>query len=408
MSDAEKEERLRKFTSMERCFLLASISTAWTLWLRIEELFSLRYGFLESELSTAMGSVFFNIRVPFRKTHQMDADGQLFEVHPQPDLPAADMYTFVNEWIRFCEECLGKALEPDDFLFPNVARQKLQPGRRMSRGCFSTLFQKLCRLSGIAGNNATFSLHCFRRGGAQHRFILSDKKWSLAAVKFWGGWSPNESVETIMKYLLEERQGMENSYHDMLSPVRDDRRHSLQSANTESNMVTVSFLTEAFSQVMKKMDEATNRVQHSIDIAVLRGLGSAVHRADIGTVQTVVHMRGDPVNCNTVLRSRERRTDVGGPSHVLRIPRATTWKDVIEQWHRGQPQKGLTKALKLWTTEERNEPSVKKVYSERRTVAEELERLGETAFVSEYAENLRSIRKLLVHIRENRRIREDE
>jgi hypothetical protein len=49
-----------------------------------------------------MESPYFSVRVPFRKALQLDSEGQLFEVHPQPELLAADMYTHVL-WLRIEE-----------------------------------------------------------------------------------------------------------------------------------------------------------------------------------------------------------------------------------------------------------------------------------------------------------------
>jgi hypothetical protein len=42
MEYLQSEQGLASFTPLERSLLRAAISTAWTLWLRIEELFSLR------------------------------------------------------------------------------------------------------------------------------------------------------------------------------------------------------------------------------------------------------------------------------------------------------------------------------------------------------------------------------
>jgi hypothetical protein len=56
--------------------------------------------------------------------------------------------------------------------------------------------------------NGSFTTHCFRRGGAQHRFFLAKEKWTMQVVKWWGGWSETESIDTIIKYLLEETDRM--------------------------------------------------------------------------------------------------------------------------------------------------------------------------------------------------------
>lgn len=51
---------------------------------------------------------------------------------------------------------------------------------------------------------AKFTLHCFRRGGCQHRFFLSDKGWPLVVIKWWGGWSKGESTDILINYVMNE------------------------------------------------------------------------------------------------------------------------------------------------------------------------------------------------------------
>ncbi|KAJ7934707.1 hypothetical protein B0H13DRAFT_1591441 [Mycena leptocephala] len=39
--------------------------------------------------------------------------------------------------------------------------------------------------------NGTFSTHCFRRGGAQYRFMFAPvgRRWTLRQVRWWDGWA---------------------------------------------------------------------------------------------------------------------------------------------------------------------------------------------------------------------------
>jgi hypothetical protein len=71
----------------------------------------------------------------------------------------------------------------------------LKFGEAMSRSGIETLLEQVISGSGVMqGRNGKFTTHCFRRGGAQHRFMWADQKWSLKAVKWWGGWSSSENV----------------------------------------------------------------------------------------------------------------------------------------------------------------------------------------------------------------------
>ena len=45
-------------------------------------------------------------------------------------------------------------------------------------------------------SGGNFSTHCFRRGGAQYRFMFAPvgKRWTLQRVRWWGGWAEGEQV----------------------------------------------------------------------------------------------------------------------------------------------------------------------------------------------------------------------
>ncbi|KAF9147850.1 hypothetical protein BGX20_006529, partial [Mortierella sp. AD010] len=56
--------------------------------------------------------------------------------------------------------------------------------------------------------------------------MFAKDKWSLKALKWWGGWSEREGSSMIMRYLLEEVTRYETGFGDMLSPIRNDARHT--------------------------------------------------------------------------------------------------------------------------------------------------------------------------------------
>ena len=75
----------------------------------------------------------------------------------------------------------------------------------MSCSGFESLMDEIIERSGVINRrNGKFTTHCFWHGGAQYRFMWAERKWSLKAVKWWGGWSLSENVQTIMRYLLDE------------------------------------------------------------------------------------------------------------------------------------------------------------------------------------------------------------
>ncbi|KAF8991452.1 hypothetical protein BDZ89DRAFT_973819, partial [Hymenopellis radicata] len=44
------------------------------------------------------------------------------------------------------------------------------------------------------------------------------QRWSLRKVRWWGGWAEGESVDTLMKYLLDSLSKYEDNYSDALDP----------------------------------------------------------------------------------------------------------------------------------------------------------------------------------------------
>ncbi|KAJ7102522.1 hypothetical protein B0H15DRAFT_768545 [Mycena belliarum] len=94
------------------------------------------------------------------------------------------------------EHLLRRPLAGADFIFPAFASTgQLKFGECASRSGFEHLMDDIVeRCNVMKGRNGKFTTHCFRRGGAQYRFLWADRKWSLKAVKWWGGWSSNENV----------------------------------------------------------------------------------------------------------------------------------------------------------------------------------------------------------------------
>jgi hypothetical protein len=90
-------------------------------------------------------------------------------------------------------------LHADDFIFPAIASTDcLKFGEPTTRPGFESLMDDIVEQSGLMeGQNGRFTTHCFRRGGAQYRFMWANRKWSLKAVKWWGGWSLSENVSQV-------------------------------------------------------------------------------------------------------------------------------------------------------------------------------------------------------------------
>lgn len=124
-------------------------------------------------------------------------------------------------------------LMPDDLMFPRIINSKsdyYEPtnfrfNMQMRSEDVNKLIQTVAEMSGLlTDRKGKFTTHCFRRGGAQHRMSHAVNRWNLCEIKWWGGWSSNESVDVIMKYLLEELEKYENWHGDMFDPNRESTR----------------------------------------------------------------------------------------------------------------------------------------------------------------------------------------
>ncbi|OWZ21909.1 hypothetical protein PHMEG_0003460 [Phytophthora megakarya] len=69
-----------------------------------------------------------------------------------------------------------------------------------------------------------FTSHTFRRAGSQYQFMFPapERRWSLRMVKWWAGWTQNESTETLARYLLDHDVTDEDKQlADCLAPDRE-------------------------------------------------------------------------------------------------------------------------------------------------------------------------------------------
>jgi hypothetical protein len=104
------------------------------------------------------------------------------------------MYKHLLAWIPFYELCIGRKLEADDYIFPYLAPNGvIHPKREMTLQLCQDLITEFTQGAGLL---KTYTTHCFRRGGAQYRFMFAPlgKRWSLSIVRWWGGWATGEHV----------------------------------------------------------------------------------------------------------------------------------------------------------------------------------------------------------------------
>ncbi|KAJ7933625.1 hypothetical protein B0H13DRAFT_1480033, partial [Mycena leptocephala] len=97
----------------------------------------------------------------------------------------------------------------------------IQPRREMTLQMCQDLITEFTQGAGL---EKSYTMHCFRRGGSQYRFMFAPlgKRWSLSIIRWWG-------VDTLMKYLLDSLQSYENGHGDALCPVPQEADKSFMS-----------------------------------------------------------------------------------------------------------------------------------------------------------------------------------
>jgi len=82
-------------------------------------------------------------------------------------------------------------------MFPTLGTNGIlvHPERPITGPVIHKKINKTAEAAGISGA-MHFTTHCFRRGGAQYRFQFAPlgQRWTLARVRWWGGWAQGEHV----------------------------------------------------------------------------------------------------------------------------------------------------------------------------------------------------------------------
>ncbi|KAG1814581.1 hypothetical protein DFJ58DRAFT_673655, partial [Suillus subalutaceus] len=219
---------------------IALAASGWTLWTRCDlcfELIKLQRkditldvtmldGVLKSYLANETLTMSdrasdFEIFLSNRKGWQKKVDKGQWEVDLRCKLcwPATISF-WMLVWIKWLEFFhYGWTLHPNDFLFPVMgANSVVHPGQPISHDTVQKWINESTAGAGILGN---FSTHCFRCGGAQYWFMFAPvgQRWTLAKVRWWGGWADGEHRDTLVCYLLDELHAYETDYSDALAPI---------------------------------------------------------------------------------------------------------------------------------------------------------------------------------------------
>ncbi|KAG1879967.1 hypothetical protein F4604DRAFT_1679111 [Suillus subluteus] len=321
---------------------IALAASGWTLWTRCFELIKLQ-----------------------RKDITLDVtmlDANHYKIYPRPEMLACDNFFWMLVWIKWLDFFhYGQILHPNDFLFPVMgANSVVHPGQPISHDTVQKWINESTAGAGILGN---FSTHCFRRGGAQYWFMFAPvgQRWTLAKVRWWGGWAEGEHCDTLVRYLLNELHAYETDYSDALAPISRGADVSLAGEHALARPVS----TEELCMVHASVAADVNCLRNDIS-SINNSLRSLTNKL---RVHLMLHLLEDKIatSHSTHVKASSpsaRITSWQLPTPGLVIPRVPvlrpngttnpktkSWKDIVTHWLVGDPDQGLTTPLKDWPRE---------------------------------------------------------
>ncbi|KLO05243.1 hypothetical protein SCHPADRAFT_811754, partial [Schizopora paradoxa] len=193
--------------------------------------------------------------------------GQTYHIYDQPTKPAINSYVHLTRYVQYIERYHnGTEMKPTDYIFPTLGRSGVfQPGSPISTDAVQEMLDWAVEGAGLSERYTT---HCFRRGGAQYRFMYAPvgERWTLARIRWWGGWAPGEGVHTLIKYLLDELERMEDNHQDALCPTAPEPQRSLVSEHTELQPATKAEVRASHDSLNLKITDGLSAVNSNVAI----------------------------------------------------------------------------------------------------------------------------------------------
>ncbi|KAF8514460.1 hypothetical protein BU17DRAFT_68392 [Hysterangium stoloniferum] len=354
-------------------FMMRAFATSgFTLWTRNFELAKLQYKHITLDLKTNddYKYAYFKVSLLDRKNwaHHQTRDeiihGHEYHIYEQPENPNIDMHFHFLRWLQFSNQFIyHRPLEADDYIFPAIGSNGIArietPIPHDTIQKWLDEFVEACEINLGRGRLTT---HCFRRGGAQYRFMYAHfgKRWSLAIIRWWGGWAEGEHRDTLIRYLLDELYHYEESHGDALRPISHEADKSFLSEHVESRPPSKSELREMMVAQAKALEEKilTSLTAAPITFAASgdTNTGHAAAGDNPGPHSRTSQMTPNEINANANTKNpamltlpENRRLCI--PSIARKGPLHLRWKQIIHDWESADPSRGHYVPLKDWDPE---------------------------------------------------------
>ena len=338
-----------------------------------------------------------------------------YGIYAQPTTPVIDMFDHLNKWITFMENnLLGRPLQPEDYMFPQISANGTVQPKGIGHDFVQRWIKDFAEAAGLRGN---YSTHCFRRGGAQHRFMRAPfgSRWSLAIIRWWGGWAEGERVrhcfvstiqvlifpqaDTLIRYLVDTLASYENNHGDALCPIQREADksfngdHMLVAPTTAAEtrefkksvdaqfQSVVAIITLFLTHVVTRNPTADPTAIYAPALPAAQSAPQtpAGHAPPTFTSNTLHPPMTIPQTAQQTIIAPSIKAPKAVPIPGLRIPNLPqgpdAWRTAVTQWE--EPDETTGKALKDWPVEWYT-GSMKPIYAakrkDRQIIAEEFKR----------------------------------
>jgi hypothetical protein len=200
-------------------------------------------------------------------------------------------------------------------------------------------------------DSAYFTLHCFRRGGAQHRYIFHEKygheRWDIAMLRVWAGWTDSDDFDVLIKYILEETYRHENDMSNML--FKNFKRGM-------SKTKTIIEEQNSAIKLLKELQAATASVLEMTKIGELSEIiGSVKELAAELCMRFIIILALLSSNTNKSKANDDAMENVMDID-LNSLPNLgyNNYKEAVRMYLVGEPLKKITNPLRKWTNEEIN------------------------------------------------------
>ena len=142
-------------------------------------------------------------------SHLISIPGHEYQIFPQPEHPNIDMYSHFLYWLKFLQNYIyHRALGDDDYIFPAIGSNGVAHiGNPVPHNTIQKWLDDFIGACEINVGHGRLTTHCFHHGGAQYHFMYAPfgKQWSLAVIRWWGGWAEGEHV-CVISYFTNDSE----------------------------------------------------------------------------------------------------------------------------------------------------------------------------------------------------------